>query len=150
VRPESRETLQIGSLVFRCPIWGVEIESGVETDLITFQRIRGLPLQVRCKSCSQDHEFTVSDGRLALTTRRPIPRRATLHQVSGGSAVTEPVSAFRERIDLCPDVCTEDRLSQSMTKHIVKLRWIGKGAEADRLEHVLLRAARRYALLDWP
>jgi len=37
-----------------------------------------------------------------------------------------------------------------MTKHIVKLRWIGKGAEADRLEHVLLRAARRYALLDWP
>ena len=59
------------------------------------------------------------------------------------------VSELRESLDLCPDVCAEERLSQSMTKHIRKLRWIGKGEEADRLEHALLRAAPGQALLTW-
>lgn len=146
VRSGSNEKPEIGALVFRCPIWGVEIESGIETDLNTLQNILRLPLTVRCASCSQDHEFIADDGRLASTARRPLPRGATLHQVSGGRTAMELVSELRGSLDLRPDVSTEERLSQSMTKHILKLRWIGKGAEADRLEHALLGVTPGHAL----
>jgi len=59
------------------------------------------------------------------------------------------VSELHGSLDVCPDVSAAERISQSMTKHILKLRWIGKEAEADRLEHAILRVAPTCTLLPW-
>lgn len=57
--------LEIGMLVFRCPVTHWNIESGVETDRRTFLRIRRLSVPVRCSACQGLHEFKVAAGTLA-------------------------------------------------------------------------------------
>jgi hypothetical protein len=57
---------QIGPIVFRCPVTGHSFESGIEMDLLTFQRIRHLSVHVRCPACAHRRELTVADGHLAF------------------------------------------------------------------------------------
>lgn len=57
--------LKIGPLVFLCPATGREIESGIDTDSLTFRRIAHLAVRLRCRGCGRAHELKAAEGRLA-------------------------------------------------------------------------------------
>lgn len=64
---QSRGTdqLEIGALAFRCPTTQLDIESGIEMDRCTFQRIGQFSVWVHCHACRLRHEFKVANGSLA-------------------------------------------------------------------------------------
>jgi hypothetical protein len=55
----------VGALAFRCPTTQRDIESGIEMDRGTFQKIGQFAVQVCCAACQRRHEFKVANGRLA-------------------------------------------------------------------------------------
>jgi hypothetical protein len=59
------EALDVGSLVFRCPVTQAEIKSGIDLDFRTFRRIRQFRIQVCCGACMNVHAFNVEKGLLA-------------------------------------------------------------------------------------
>lgn len=59
------EQLEIGALAFQCPTTQLDIESGIEMDRCTFQRIGQFSVRVHCRACRLCHEFKVADGSLA-------------------------------------------------------------------------------------
>jgi len=151
--------LQVGSLVFRCPIAQVEIESGIDLDLETFRRIRTLVVDVRCRGCLKMHNFTVGSGALAFFRQRDRcvaknqpafavtgNSRASIHNRSIGRSPVEIRSVARTR----PDVSVEERLASEFTKRIRKLRWMGMEDEARQLQRALRHARVTDTLLAAP
>jgi hypothetical protein len=151
--------LQVGSLVFRCPIAQVEIESGIDLDLETFRRIRTLVVDLRCHDCLEMHNFTVGSGALASFKRRDrcvaknqpafavtSNSRATINNRSIGRSPLEIRSVARTR----PDVSVEERLASEFTKRIRKLRWMGMDDEARQLQCALRHARVTDTLLAAP
>ncbi len=56
--------VEIGPLIFRCPMMGHSFESGIEVDSLTFQRIGHLSVHLHCPACHRPHELKVANGRL--------------------------------------------------------------------------------------
>ena len=151
--------LQLGSLVFRCPIAQVEIESGIDLDLETFRRIRTLVVKVRCRGCLEMHNFTVGSGALASFRQRDrcVAKNqpafaATGHSqtsINNRSVVRSPVEMYsvaRTR----PDVSVEERIASEFTKRIRKLRWMGMEDEAKQLQCALRHGRVTDTLLAAP
>jgi hypothetical protein len=151
--------LQLGSLVFRCPIAQVEIESGIDLDLETFRRIRTLVVEVRCRGCQEMHNFTIGSGALAAFRQRDRcvakhqpafavtgERPASIRNRSMGGSPVEMRSVVRSR----PDVSVEERLASEFAKRIRKLRWMGMEDEAQQLQCSLRDARVTDTLLAAP
>ena len=56
--------LDMGSLVFVCPVTRSRIESGIDMDRQTAWRLSHLGLRIDCRSCGCPHDFAVGDGRI--------------------------------------------------------------------------------------
>jgi hypothetical protein len=54
----------MSALRFVCPVQRREIDSGIEIDARTFQKIREQRVEVHCPLCETAHEFRVVHGRL--------------------------------------------------------------------------------------
>jgi hypothetical protein len=52
-------------LFFLCPATGREVDSGVETEIVTLLRIREQQLRAPCPACGKWHEWPVRDAALA-------------------------------------------------------------------------------------
>jgi hypothetical protein len=52
-------------LFFVCPATGREVDSGVETEIVTLLRIREQTLRAPCPACGKPHEWQVRDAALA-------------------------------------------------------------------------------------
>ena len=52
-------------LVFICPTTGLEVDSGVETEIGTLLRIREQTVRARCSACRAVHEWQVRDATLS-------------------------------------------------------------------------------------
>jgi hypothetical protein len=151
--------LQLGSLVFRCPIAQVDFESGIDLDLETFRRIRTLVVDVRCRGCQQMHNFAIGSGALAAFGQRDRcvakhqpafavtgERPASTNNRSMGRSPVEMRSVVRSR----PDVSVEERLASEFAKRIRKLRWMGMEDEAQQLQCALRHTRVTDTLLAGP
>lgn len=78
--PRRTTQVEIGSLAFRCPTTQREIESGIELDRCTFEKIKQFIVRVHCTACGYCHEFKVASG--SLVAYPPI-RRALESQNCG-------------------------------------------------------------------
>jgi hypothetical protein len=58
------EGQSMGTLVFECPSQGGDIRSGIRTDQASFERVKQLPVRVRCPICHQMHVLTAKHGHL--------------------------------------------------------------------------------------
>jgi hypothetical protein len=151
--------LQLGSLVFQCPIAQVEIESGIDLDLETFRRIRSLVVEVRCRGCLEMHNFTVGSGALAFFRQRDrcVAKNQPAFAVTGNSrtsinnrSIERSPAEIRSVVRSRPDVSVEERLASELTKRIRKLRWMGMEDEAQQLRRALRHGRVTDTLLAGP
>lgn len=56
--------LDMGSLVFVCPVTRSRIESGIDMDRQTAGRLSHFGLRIDCRPCGCQHDFAVGDGRI--------------------------------------------------------------------------------------
>ncbi len=54
----------MSELIFRCPYSNRPIASGIEVDGSDVQKMRALPIRIRCPHCGFCHDGTVGDGEL--------------------------------------------------------------------------------------
>jgi len=54
----------MSELMFRCPYSNRPIASGIEVDRGDVQKIRTLPIRIRCPHCGFCHDGTLGDGEL--------------------------------------------------------------------------------------
>jgi hypothetical protein len=58
-------------LFFMCPKTGLELSSGIYTDLDTLARVAGLSVKVPCSHCGDVHTFAAKEGHLEDPTDSP-------------------------------------------------------------------------------
>lgn len=58
------DPLEMGSVVFRCPLTGQEFDSGIDMDRQTFTIIAHTKIAIRCKCCQQPYQWAVGSGNL--------------------------------------------------------------------------------------
>jgi len=54
----------MAELIFRCPYSNRPIASGIDIDRRDAQKLRALPIRVRCPHCGFCHDGTVADAEL--------------------------------------------------------------------------------------
>jgi hypothetical protein len=54
----------MGVLVFRCPLTGEAITSGIQTDPESLERVRFLPVKLFCPTCRTVHVLRAQDGHI--------------------------------------------------------------------------------------
>jgi hypothetical protein len=54
----------MGPLVFQCPRTGQAIRSGIQTDLVSLERVRSLPVRLHCPTCRTIHVMRAQDGQI--------------------------------------------------------------------------------------
>lgn len=66
----------MNSISIFCPVTGLNVNTGVETDRATYFQLRPFRMRVRCPQCGNRHEVEVRDGYLArsdgLDAGRPL------------------------------------------------------------------------------
>ena len=55
----------LSPLTVFCPRSGYPVNSGIEIDRETYERLRGLTLRVACPECGERHDMRVGEGHLA-------------------------------------------------------------------------------------
>jgi hypothetical protein len=66
----TRQEQAMGLLVFQCPKTGQAIRSGIQTDLVSLERVRSLPVRVHCPTCRTIHVMRAQDGRIEQSAAR--------------------------------------------------------------------------------
>jgi len=56
----------MSAVIFKCPVTGKNLNSGLETDEGSLGGM-GLPMRVRCPHCGTDHVFQTHDAKLRDT-----------------------------------------------------------------------------------
>jgi hypothetical protein len=91
--------VEIGALVFRCPLTQRDIESGIEIDRVTFRKIAQFGVRVNCTACGHRHEFKVASGNIA-SSRLVQPRteiaergRVIIPKIRFGTSITSREAA---------------------------------------------------------
>jgi hypothetical protein len=54
----------MAELIFRCPYSNRSIASGINLDRRDAQKMREVPIRVRCPHCGFSHDGTIGDGEL--------------------------------------------------------------------------------------
>ena len=54
----------MAALRFRCPYSNRPIDSGIDIERAEAQKMRDLPIRIRCPYCDCLHDGTVADGEL--------------------------------------------------------------------------------------
>ena len=54
----------MAELTFRCPYSNRPIKTGIDVDRADADRIRALPIRIRCPYCDCSHDGTVADAEL--------------------------------------------------------------------------------------
>ena len=54
----------MSELIFRCPYSNRPIASGIDIDPRDAQKMRSVPIRVRCPHCGFCHDGTIADGEL--------------------------------------------------------------------------------------
>jgi hypothetical protein len=55
----------MAELTFRCPYSNRPIETGIDVDRADAQKIRALPIRIRCPHCDCSHDGTIADAELS-------------------------------------------------------------------------------------
>jgi hypothetical protein len=58
----SRQEVQVGVIVIRCPNTGREVSTGLESDARTYQRIPVFFSRTYCPTCRTNHEWFARDA----------------------------------------------------------------------------------------
>jgi len=126
------DPLEIGILVFQCPMTAREIESGIDMDRKTFIGIQNVNIRVHCSDCGEFHEWRVGEGILSCP---------------GVAKKLEPVNTLCSKQRLLmertanagepPELSSEQRIARELVKRIRKLRWIGEEEKARQLQAAL-------------
>jgi hypothetical protein len=48
----------MGTLIFVCPVTGLEVSTGLEMDVVSFATLPGVLPDVRCPHCPKPHELS--------------------------------------------------------------------------------------------
>jgi len=67
--PQQLDSVDVGSLVFRCPRKRRLFDSGIGLDANTFQKIKPLIVEVECPHCRAPHALSIASGALAPFSR---------------------------------------------------------------------------------
>jgi hypothetical protein len=85
------EALDVGSLVFRCPVTQVKIKSGIDLDFRTLRQIRQFRVQVCCSGCMKVHAFNVGKGLLVPYEQTELSQGCDAEVAKTFSKVATPV-----------------------------------------------------------
>jgi len=66
----TRQEQAMGLLVFQCPKTGQAIRTGIQTDLVSQEQVRWLPVRVHCPTCRTIHVMRAQDGRIEPSPTR--------------------------------------------------------------------------------
>jgi hypothetical protein len=69
VMPQQFDSVDVGSLVFRCPRKRKLFDSGIGLDANTFQKIKPFIVEVECPHCRAPHALGIASGALAPFSR---------------------------------------------------------------------------------
>jgi hypothetical protein len=54
----------MGTMVATCPKTGIEVSTGIETDLDSFALLPDVPITIACSACGRKHSLSAQDTRL--------------------------------------------------------------------------------------
>ena len=54
----------MGIVIFTCPVTGVDISTGIETDPGSFELVDAFDVRLRCAKCGQRHHWSELNARL--------------------------------------------------------------------------------------
>jgi hypothetical protein len=80
----------MGLLVFRCPVCGARIVTGVHTDAGSLAKVRSLSVKVFCAHCNTTHLMMAGHGEVEamLVLQSPLVRRQVPENKSSFAAAT--------------------------------------------------------------
>jgi hypothetical protein len=64
----------MGVLVFRCPVTGERINSGVHTDESSLEKVRSLSVRLYCPACKTMHLMRAGEGHVDTIVLPATPR----------------------------------------------------------------------------
>lgn len=54
----------MGMVVFTCPLTGVDVPTGIDTDPESFELVAAFDVRLRCPQCGQRHDWSELNARL--------------------------------------------------------------------------------------